>query len=181
MKIQTILLLLVFFTTTAFAQKMTDYNFGKPFSISYPPDYSKVYDLNEVAAAQFSNEKLGKYSIVIQTEKENLKFANVTYTSIINAGQSFANNLKTGLVDDANLKLSDTKEITINNYKASESTVQGTYSSGEMGTSADLFYYLVVVETQNYYYQILLWCNKADKDKYLEEFRKIAKTFKESK
>ena len=160
---------------------MTDYNFGKPFSISYPTDYSKVYDLNEVASAQFSNEQLGKYSIVIQTEKENLKFANVTYTNIVNAGQSFANNLKAGLVDDAYLKLSDTKEITINNYKASESTVQGTYAGGEIGASAELFYYLAVVETQNHYYQILLWCNKSDKDKYVQEFKNIAKTFKESK
>ena len=181
MKTRTLFLVLVFFTTTAFSQKMTDYSFGKPFTISYPTDYAKVYDLNEVASAQLSSETQGKYSIIIQTEKENLKFAKISYANIIEAGNSFANNLKAGLLDDANLLLSDTKEITINNYKASESTVQGTFSNSEIGSSADLFYYLAVVETQNYFYQLVFWCSEKDKTKNLEEFKKIAKTFKESK
>lgn len=178
---RSLLFTLLLFAVFASAQKMKEYTFGQPFVISYPEEYWKVYDLNEVASAQFSDEAHGKYSVIIQTEKENLSFEKVAYTDILDASTAYSQNLVAGLKQDAALQQTAPKKITIGNYKAAESTVQGNFTVEEGGEVAKLFYYLTVVETPGHYYQLVFWCNLADKAKNEEEFRKIAKSFKEGK
>lgn len=175
------LFLILFFADPFSAQKMTEYKFGTPFTMSYPVGYLKVYNLNDVAAAQFTNAVDGKYAIVVQTEKDNLTFVQVAFANISEAGNFYFKNIKDGLEDDSHKKQSVAKEITINGYKAVESTIEGSIMDDETQTSTQLFYYFAVVETSKNYYQILLWSELKDKDKNLEEFRKIANTFKESK
>ena len=160
---------------------MKEYNFGKPFQISYPAGYVKSYDLNDVAAAQFSSPINEKYSVVIQTEKDNLMFYQVDFSSLKEAGDYYSTSIKNGLIDDASLKYISPKELVINNHKAVEMMVEGKMADGEANLSVELFYHITVVETANYYYQIISWCTAKDKDKNLEEFRKIAKSFKEGK
>lgn len=181
MKKFTFLFLILFFAVSFSAQKMTEYTFGTPFTMSFPVDYVKVYDLNNVAAAQFTNSVDGKYGIVVQTEKDNLTFVQVAFSKISEAGNFYFKNIKDGLEDDAYKKQSTPKEITINGYKAVESIIEGTIMYGETQASTQLMYYFAVVETPKNYYQILLWSDLKDKSKNLEEFKKIANTFKESK
>lgn len=181
MKKITLLFLLIFLSISFSAQKMTEYTFGTPFTMSFPVGYVKVYDLNDVAAAQFTNAVDDKYAIVVQTEKDNLTFVQVKFANISEAGNFYFKNIKDGLEDDSYKKQSAPKEITINGYKAVESTIEGSIMDDETQTSTQLFYYFAVVETPKNYYQILLWSDLKDKNKNLEEFRKIANTFKEFK
>lgn len=181
MKKFAIFLLLVFFAIPFSAQKMTEYQFGTPFTMSFPVGYVKVYDLNDVAAAQFTNAVENKYAIVVQTEKDNLNFVQIAFANITDAGNFYFKNIKDGLEDDSFKKQSTPKEISINGYKAVESTIEGTLIDDESETSTQLFYYFAVVETTNNYYQILLWSDLKNKNKNVEEFRKIANTFKEVK
>lgn len=163
------------------AQQMNEYQFGAPFTISYPIGYVKSYDLNDVAAAQFSSPINEKYSIVIQTEKDNLTFFQVAFSNLAEAGDYYSKSIKDGLKDDNSLKYTKPKELTINGQNAVESTIEGSFSDDESGFSTELFYHTTIVETAKHYYQIISWCALKDKNNNLEEFRKIAKSFQEIK
>lgn len=163
------------------AQQMKNYQFGTPFTISFPNGYVKSYDLNDVAAAQFSNSVNDKYSIVIQTEKENLTFFQLAFSTIEEAGEYYSKSIKDGLVDDATLKYIKPKEVKISDYAAAESIVEGSFIDEETSLTTPLFYHITIVETANYYFQIISWSSSEDKNKNLEEFRKIAQSFKEVK
>ena len=86
MKTSTLLFLAVFFSSIFSAQQMKEYKFGTPITMSYPVGYVKVYDLNDVAVAQFTNAVDSKYAIVLQTEKDNLTFVQVEFANIKEAG-----------------------------------------------------------------------------------------------
>lgn len=179
MNSRTLLFLAIFLGGMLSAQPLKEYRFGVPFNISYPTNYIKVYDLNDVAAAQFSNVVNDKYSVVIQAERENLTFYQVTFSDIKEAAEFYSKNITAGLVDDITLKKTLPKQMVINNNQASETTIEGKFLDEESKTSTMLFYHITIVETAGYYYQIISWCNLKDKDKNVEEFRKIAKSFKE--
>lgn len=163
------------------AQQMKEYNFGEPFKISYPAGYVKSYDLNDVAAAQFSSPVNEKYSIVIQTEKNHLAFYQLAFTDLVEAGAYYSKTIKDGLIDDASLNYVSPKGIKMNGHNAVESTIEGSFVDEESGLTTKLFYNVTIVETVNHYYQIISWCAAKDKDKNLVEFRKIASSFKEGK
>ena len=179
MKSKTLLFVALLLSGIFSAQQMKEYNFGKPFQISYPAGYVKSYDLNDVAAAQFSSPVNEKYSIVIQTEKDHLTFYQLEFSDLVEAGTYYSKTIKDGLNDDASLKYFSPKEIKINGHNAVESTIEGSFTDEESGLTTKLFYNVTIVETNNHYYQIISWCAAKDKKKYEEEFRKIALSFKE--
>lgn len=182
MKAKLKVLIALFIAGLFSAQQMNEYQFGMPFTMSYPIGYVKSYDLNDVAAAQFSSPVNEKYSIVIQTEKDNLTFFQLAFSNLVEAGDYYSKSIKDGLKDDQFLKYTNPKQLTINGESAVESTVEGTFSDdGSSSLSTQLYYHITIVETAKHYYQILSWCALKDKDKNVEEFRKIAKTFKENK
>ena len=181
MKAKTILLVALLLSGLYSSQQMNDYQFGAPFAISYPIGYVKSYDLNDVAAAQFSNPVNEKYSVVIQTEKDNLTFFQLAFSNLVEAGDYYSKAIKEGLVADNSLKYNSPKEISINGLKAVESTVEGSFIDGESGLSMQLFYHITIIEAAKHYYQIISWSTSKDKSKNLEEFRKIANSFKEIK
>lgn len=179
MKSKTLLFVALLLSGIFSAQQMKEYNFGKPFQISYPAGYVKSYDLNDVAAAQFSSPVNEKYSILIQTEKDHLTFYQLEFSDLVEAGSYYSKTIKDGLNDDASLKYVSPKEIKINGHNAVESTIEGSFTDEESGLTTKLFYNVTIVETNNHYYQIISWCAVKDKKKYEEEFRKIASSFKE--
>lgn len=179
MNSKTLLVVVILFSGIFSGQQMKEYNFGKPFQISYPAGYVKSYDLNDVAAAQFSSPVNEKYSIVIQTEKDHLTFYQLEFSDLVQAGSYYSKTIKDGLNDDASLKYFSPKEIKINGHNAVESTIEGSFTDEESGLTTKLFYDVTIVETNNHYYQIISWCAAKDKKKYEEEFRKIASSFKE--
>lgn len=181
MKSKTLLFVAILICSIFSAQQMKEYNFGEPFKISYPAGYVKSYDLNDVAAAQFSSPVNEKYSIVIQTEKDHLTFYQLAFTDLVEAGAYYSKTIKDGLIDDASLKYVSPKEIKVNGHNAVESTVEGSFVDEESGLTTKLFYNVTIVETVTHYYQIISWCAAKDKDKNLAEFRKIASSFKEGK
>lgn len=181
MKAKIVFFIALLFSGIFSAQQMNEYQFGAPFTISYPIGYVKSYDLNDVASAQFSSPINEKYSIVIQTEKDNLTFFQVAFSNLEEAGDYYSKTIRDGLKDDNSLKYIKPKELTINGQNAVESLVEGAFSDDESDLATKLFYHITIVETAKQYYQIISWCALKDKNKNLEEFRKIAKSFKEIK
>ncbi|MEC5157728.1 hypothetical protein [Chryseobacterium sp. MP_3.2] len=173
------ILIALFFSATFSAQQMTEYGFGVPYTISYPAGYMKTYDLNDYAASQFTNAVHGKHSVIIDVEKDNLTFAKVNFVNIKEAGQYYTDMINGGLIEDQYFKNSKVKEILINGLQAAEVSIEGTMQDEEdKEISVQLFYLLTLVESKDHYFQILSWCNLKDKNKNLEEFRKISQTFK---
>ena len=64
-------------------------------------------------------------------------------------------------------------------YNASEMAIEGQTSDDETGELMNIFYFYTVIKTPNNYYQILSWSKLEDRQKYEDEFRDIAKSFKE--
>lgn len=173
------LLIALFLSAFFSAQQIKDYNFGVPFTISYPAGYMKTYDLNDFAASQFTNAVHSKHSVIIDVEKDNLTFAKVNFVDLQEAGQYYTDMINGGLLEDRYFKNSKVKEFLINGLQAAEVLIDGTMKDEEeTEISVQLFYLLTVVESEDHYFQILSWCNLKDKNKNLEEFRKIAQTFK---
>ena len=171
----------MFFSGIFSAQQMKEFSFGQPFKISYPAGYVKSYDLNDVASAQFSSPINEKYSIVIQTEKDNLTFFYFAFSNLVEAGEHYSKAITDGLQDDKSLKYTTPKALMINDQNAVETSIEGSFFEDESELSTQLFYHVTIVETAKHYYQIISWCALKDKNKNLEEFRKIAKSFKEIK
>lgn len=181
MKTKLLFLTALFLSLTFSAQQMKEYKFGEPFNISLPANYLKSYDLNDVAVAQFTNAASAKYFVIIMTEKEHLSSVKVAFSDMMEAGEYFGKNILDGLGDDEFAKISTLKTLTINNNPAVEFVVEGTIGDEQTKESTQLFYNATVVETPNAYYQLLSWSSLKDKEKNIEEFRKIAKTFKVAK
>ncbi|MCZ2082772.1 MULTISPECIES: hypothetical protein [unclassified Kaistella] len=181
MRIKIVLFIAVLLSGIFSAQQMNDYQFGAPFTISYPIGYVKSYDLNDVASAQFSSPINEKYSIVIQTEKDNLTFFQIAFSNLVEAGEHYSKAITDGLQDDKSLKYTTPKALMINDQNAVETSIEGSFFEDESELSTQLFYHVTIVETAKHYYQIISWCALKDKNKNLEEFRKIAKSFKEIK
>lgn len=181
MKIKFLLLTVILVSALFPAQEIKEYRFGEPFIISLPKNYVKSYDLNDVAVAQFTNAFQEKYFVIIATEREHFEAVKVSFSNIAEAGEYYLNSLKNGLLDDQTLKIIKVQNVKDHNYPAADLTVEGTLYDAETQLSVQLFYHLTVVETPTSYYQLLSWCNLKDKNKNIDEFRKIAKSFKLSK
>lgn len=174
---------ILFFTLafiTSFSQEYKQVKVGQSFNFSYPISYNKVFDLNDSASLQLSNIVQNKYCIIIQDEKEGLSQNKINFSGIEEAMNFYSKNLINSLIDNPNKKISDFKSVTVNGYNAGEILIEGDVYDEEIKKNLTLFYLYSVIETDKFYYQIFSWCLKDKKDTYLNEFRKMANSFKET-
>ena len=167
------------FFNFSFAQNLKKYTIGKPIEISLPGNYVKSYDLNEVAIAQFKNPVKDKYVLVIQTEKDHLFSVQISFQNISEACEYYSKSVTNSLDKNEERKEGKISAKKINGFESAERTIEGVFIDEETGEKADLFYLLTVVETPDYYYQILSWSLSKDKKESLEEFQNIVSSFKE--
>ena len=172
-------LLLLFFVGLVMGQELKQVKVGQAFNISYPSSYSKTYDLNDSACLQLSNLVQEKYFFIIQEEKEILKFLHVEFTNINEALEFYAKGLISNLPDNKNKKVSKIKNFKINGYNAAEISIEGDFVDEETDKTYTLVYNYTLIESQNYYYQILAWSNINKRDAYGDEFKKMINSFKE--
>ena len=161
------------------SQEWKEVTVGTPFKISYPTSYLKTYDLNSDASLQIMNAIKEKYTIIIQDDRESLKDLKLEFTDNEEALNYYAKSIAEGLADNKKKKISKIKNFKIGDYNASEMIIEGQTSDEETGELMSLFYFYTLIETPNNYYQVLSWSKLEDREKYEEEFRNIAKSFKE--
>mgnify|MGYP003591033411 FL=1 len=163
-------------TGFVFGQELKPTTAGQKISVSYPSSYVKSWDLHDDAMLQMSNSAAEKYNIIIQDEKAGLQAYQLAFDNMEEAIKFYSKGLVEGLEKSKTSKISTHK---IGNNNIAEMTIEGFNFNEETEEKTKIFYLLTLVETPSYYYQILSWTLWEYKDKYLNEFKNIASTFKE--
>ena len=171
-----ILLFGIVLGTVAFGQSTTTLRAGRAVSVSFPSSYEKVFHLNLDAMLQMMNVENEKYTIIIQDEKEGFNYFGVKFENINEAIDFFTKNLIENLKD---VKKSEVKIRRIGNYNAAEIIIEATDVAEDTNEEIKLAYVYTLIESPDFYYQVMSWTLVENKDKYLEEFRNIANSFKE--
>ncbi|GGP04738.1 hypothetical protein GCM10010992_18380 [Cloacibacterium rupense] len=162
-----------------FSQQIKEEIVGNPFKISYPSNYVKTYDLNDSASLQIMNGIQEKFTIIIQDNIEALDALKMNFASTEEAINFYAKELISGLEENNLKKISAPKNFLINGYNSTEITIEGQTTDGETKEKIEFFYLYTVIKTPYNYYQILSWSSLDNKKQFEEEFRNIAKSFKE--
>jgi hypothetical protein len=141
---------------------------GHVYYVSLPEYLTEATDLNKDASLQYQNTVKVAYVIVIEDPKKSLKEAGMVFQNPLEFYDYFAKNF---LKEDA--IVNKPKELKINGNKAVQVEVQ------QYVEETDIFYLITVIETKTYFYKMLAWTIPENKDKLIDDFKKIANSFKE--
>ena len=170
MKTKTLLIISVialFSGVSSHAQTaLKSYKIGHSFNISIPDYMSRTIGLNESATVQYKNEVKEVYSFVIEDAKEELKLAELNFSSIAEFYDSF---IKDFAKDEKERELSKS----IISKKGNTNFIEADLSYFDAESQIRIYYLVGVVETPNSYYKVISWTLAESKDKFKEDFRKI--------
>jgi len=141
---------------------------GHVFYLDIPNSMVRTTSLNNSAIIQYMNEILGTYLIVIDENKEEIQLSGGKFNSPKEYFDFFLDGFKT----DETEVLSNTA-MNINNHNAYQSEISS------MLDTIKIYYLITIIETDEYFYNIISWSLFDNKDKFKEEFIKIADSFKE--
>ena len=160
----------IVFMHAAQAQQFVTQKGGHCYTLDVPDYLKKTYSLNDVASLQYMNEDKVAFCIVIDDNKEHLKEAEISFTSVKEFLVDFLKGYNT---DVADRKESTPVEFTANNNKHAQAELTWSDEDGK-------FYMLVTaVETKNHYYKILAWTIADNKAALKNDFVKIARSLKD--
>ena len=147
----------------------TEKKVGHVFSVSVPDYLQETSGLNDAASFQYQNEVKQAYTMVIDDAKSGLLSVGIAFTSPEDYYRSIESfYLAEG--DDITLPLQNT---TINGQKAVQISFVRHFDQ------VDLSYLVTVVETPNYFYQIVSWTTVENGNTLMHDFKKIAQSLKE--
>ena len=162
-----ILSLFCIWTLAAGAQvSMKPYKVGHPFHISLPDYMTRTVGMNEDAAIQYKNVVKDVYGFVIVDDKESLKLAEISFTSITEFYEDFIKDFMEG-----EEKVKQSKPQVTDNQAARYLEADLSYFDKE--AKSEIYYLIGVVETDKAYYKVLTYCTLENKAKFKEDFRKI--------
>jgi hypothetical protein len=166
------LLIIAFISSFVFGQTtMKPYTIGHPIYISIPDYMNRTMDLNDDACFQFQSEVKDVYGYVIEDNKEELKIAQLNFSSVKEFYDQF---IKSFVEGEEKVKQSTPieKKGTINFIEADVS-----FYSKEAKT--EIYYFIGIVETKTAYYKVLCYCSLENKDKFKADFQKILYSLKD--
>jgi|TARA_R110000868_G_scaffold146339_1_gene367123 hypothetical protein len=145
---------------------------GNIFEISVPDYMTRTIGLNDVATVQYKNNVKDIYTIVIEDSKEELKIADIFYSSLLEFQEEFEADFVKG-----EEKRTSTKPTlsTKNNINYIEYDV--TYYDKEL--NIEVYYLVGIVETKTHFYKVLSWTNILNKEKFKSDFQKILYSVKQ--
>lgn len=156
-----------FICNAVFSQAtLKPYRAGHEFNISIPDYMMRTVGLNDVAIFQYKNDVKDVYGFVIEDNKEELKIAELSYSSISEFYDEF---IKDFVIDEPKRKVSKTILTTKGEINFLEVDVQ--YYDKDAETT--ICYLIGIVETKDAYYKVLSWSTEANKAKFKADFQKI--------
>jgi hypothetical protein len=175
-KIAPVLLSLVMLTcfVSAYSQQPTtkEYKVGHVFSITLPTYMSKTIGLNDAADMQYKSEVKDVYGFVVVDAKEELKLAEIKYTSI----QEFYDEFIPDFTKDDEKK---TIGKPVSSTKNGINFIEVDYTFYSKDAESDIYYLIGIVETKKAYYKVMSWCTAANKAKFKADFQKILYSIKD--
>jgi hypothetical protein len=156
---------LLFISNVLFSQ-IKEYKAGQEFYISLPDYMSKTIGLNNAATIQYKSSVKDVYGFVIVDPKEDLKLAELNYSSLKEFYEYFINDF---LVEEEKRTISEPiyKKNGVINF------VECDASYLDKEANLEIYYLVGIVETKNNFYKVLSWSSIENKEKYKEDFRKI--------
>jgi hypothetical protein len=164
---------LVLMTTTTFAQTtLKEYKAGHVFYVSLPDYMSKTTGLNTSATIQFKNTIKDVAGFIIEDNKEELRLAEISYTSLSEFYEDF---IKDFVKDEDKRKVSKPQSKKVGETNFMECDV----SYYDKDSKIEIYYFVGIVETSSAYYKILCWGTLENKDKFKADFQKILYSLKD--
>lgn len=145
---------------------------GHPFTISLPEYMTRTVGLNTSAALEYKNTVKDVYGFVIIDDKESLRLAEVSFSSVEEFYDDFIKDFIEG-EDKVNQSKPQIKQS--GNAKFLEADL--SYYDKEAKT--EIYYLIGMVETSKAYYKVLSYCSLENKAKFKEDFRKIVYSLKD--
>lgn len=169
---------LLFVATALFAcnsDKIETVSIKNQYSVDLPSFLSKATTLHEDASLQYQNAMREFYVVVIDETKQEFHSA-VQETDFTADLSGYAQVLRTSLEQSmSDGKFSTVTDTQINGLKAKTFTFEGTMEG------LPIYYSVAYIEGKDHYYQIVSWTLQKSKDKYQEQMKAIASSFKETK
>jgi hypothetical protein len=169
MRRKTIILATALFliNAVAFSQtSMKEYKAGHVFYVNLPDYMNKTVGINDASTIQFKNNIKDIAGFIIEDNKEDLKLADMLYSSI---DEFYSDFIKDFIKDQEKRSISNPISKTIENRKFIE--CDASYYDNEV--KSELYYFVGIVETKDAFYKVLCYCSLEDKDKFKSDFQKI--------
>lgn len=164
---------LVLVITLNFAQSsVKEYKVGHIFNIVLPDYMSKTTGLNTSASIQFKNTIKDVYGFVIQDNKEELRLAELSYTSLNEFYEDF---IKDFVKDEEKRNVSKPQSKKTGETNFMECDV----SYYDKDSKIEIYYFIGLVETPSAFYKILCWSTLENKDKFKTDFQKTLYSLKD--
>jgi hypothetical protein len=165
--------LLSFVVSVSFSQtQMKPYTVGHPFTISLPEYMIRTTGVNDNASFEYKNTVKGVYGFVIEDNKEVMKLAEISFSSISEFYEDFIK----GFIEGEQ-KVKQSKPIT---QKTGDiNFIEADVSYFDKGAKAEIYYLVGIVETKTAFYKVLSYCAVEDKMKFKEDFKKILYSLKD--
>lgn len=149
-----------------------EYKVGQVFYVNLPQYMNKTIGLNDVASFQYKNEVKDVYGFIIIDSKEELKLAELNFSSINEFYDHFISDF---LKDEENRKISQP----IFTKNGDIGFVECDASYFDKNANIEIYYLVGIVETKNNYYKVISWSSAENKNKFKEDFRKIVYSLKD--
>ena len=160
-------------TTILSAQStVKEYKAGHVFNLGLPDYMSRTVGLNTAAAIQYKSVVKDVYGFIIFDTKEELRLAEMTYSSINEFYEGF---IKDFLTDQENRKVSEPKYVT----KSGVNFVECDVTYFDKDANIEIYYLAGIVETKSSYYKVLSWSAAESKEKFKADFQKILYSVKD--
>jgi hypothetical protein len=163
----------LFITASAFSQTaMKPLTVGHPITINLPDYMTRTIGINDDAAIQFKNEVKDVYGFVIEDNKDELKMAEIAYSSITDFYDEFIKEFVKG-----EEKLQQSKPVS--KKVGDVSFIEADVSFYSKEAEAEIYYLIGIVETKTAYYKVLCYTALANKAKFKADFQKIVYSLKD--
>lgn len=170
MKAIRILSIILLSVSFSYSQKFEIKQGGHSYTMEIPDYMSRTFDLNDVATMQYKNILKETYAIVIEDDKEELQSLGMTFTSPSDFLEYFVQDY---YAQAEKREVTEAIEFENNGYAFSQVEL--------IAETADISLFMVItaVESETHYYKILCWTLLEYKDKYEEDFKRMAKSLKD--
>ncbi len=151
------------------AQKWSTQKGGHCYTMEIPDYLIKTFDLNDVASLQYKNEAKEAYVIVIEDNKQHLESLGMKFLNAEDFLENFLQDYRT----------EGNREFTpVANFQANGNDFSQVEMTWEQENLA--FFMLVTsVETKTHFYKVLCWTIKENRNMFIDDFKKIAKSLKD--
>lgn len=159
-------LVTVAYSQTAFSEK----KIGHVYYVSVPEYMTRCAGLNDVATIQYQSISKDVYFYIIEDSKEEMKSVSMIYA---NAREFYDDFIKDYAIDTKDRKVGEPRSFKNKNISFIQIEIEYT--------SEDLPIYMVVTiaEGKDYFYKIMSWTSKDNKEKVKEDMKKTGESLRE--